>query len=180
MSVLALRWTELPQSTRDDLAKRGLVRTRFEQLDADTQLCLLAIRCALSRAELWHFVQHDDESGSGCLNFRATDVSALRAAIDSTAGFGPVRGTSRWTARQIGARGALHFKHFDGWPPDKVQAHIDPIGARPSWWWWLLPIVPLGLLLAHWIKGAGYQNGDRVARSVGLPNPCQIDPLDAN
>lgn len=54
MSVLALRWTELPQSTRDDLAKRGFVRTRFEQLDADTQVCLLAIRYALNRVELWH------------------------------------------------------------------------------------------------------------------------------
>ena len=81
-----------------------------------------------------------------------------------------------WTsaARSVGA---LHFKHFPGWPENKVQAHIDPYGARlHSDLWFLVPVVPLGQLLAHLADPTGYTEVFRV-RALLLEQGWDAAPL---
>jgi hypothetical protein len=57
-----------------------------------------------------------------------------------------------WDSAEKRATGALHLKHFKGWPVNKVQAHIDQAG---NWlgdkllWWAGQPVTGLRHLAAY-------------------------------
>ena len=57
-----------------------------------------------------------------------------------------------------------------------MQAHIDPVGLLlHSRWWWLVPVIPLGLVLAHAADPNGYTRVDKIRdlllRQGGDPAP---------
>ena len=78
---------------------------------------------------LWKYVTRRDTTPVGCLEFITDNVVTLRKALTDRADFTlPGDSLVSWQCREKRASGALHFKHFSGWPQSKVQAHIDRVG----------------------------------------------------
>ena len=98
----------------------------------------------------------------------------LRESSDFTH---PSASSEGWDSRERRADGALHFKHFKGWPADKLQAHIDPHGARlHSDLWFLIPVIPLTQLLIHAADPTGYTEVFRI-RALLLKQGWDSAPL---
>lgn len=159
-------WTELPDYAQRELAAGGWDAAWFTTNAGDPtlRLTVLNLYVKLKGLSLWQFVGTESESQRGCLHFLCKDVEALKAALRERDEFtDPQDSQTSWDSRERRAEGALHFKHFEGWPAAKVQAHIDPRGLfLHSPLWWVIPLVPLAQMLAHVADPTGYREVYRI------------------
>jgi hypothetical protein len=148
--------------TEDALASRGYTDAWFVAQPEAVRTTVRVLHRKLASLDLWRFVAQEWRTEVGVLQFTCADVAELRARVGAL-GFrcaGPSSG--RWEASERRFRFALHLKHFDGWPEDKVQAHVDPFGAWLPRAWWLFPPVPLVQLLLHRLTYDGYRDVGRL------------------
>lgn len=154
------RWDELPDYAQTELGAGGWDAEWFARQAAAPimRLTVLNLYVKLKGLSLWQFVGKESESQPGCLHFLASALPELKATLRERDEFtDPQDSPDSWDSREKRGDGALHFKHFTGWPEEKVQAHIDPHGLllhNPLWW--LMPVIPLGQLLAHAADPTGY------------------------
>ena len=174
------QWAELPDYAQKELAACGYDAAWFAaQAEAPTlRLTVLNLYVKLKGLSLWHVVGREAGSQPGCLHFLCPDVEALKETLRERAEFtNPQDEKTSWDSRERRADGALHFKHFEGWPEAQVQAHIDPRGLLlHSELWWLVPVVPLAQMLAHAADPTGYREVYRV-RSLLLTQGWDPAPL---
>jgi len=112
----------------------------------------------MSALGLWEFVRREHDSDLGNLHFRCVSVPGLIARL-AELGFTRARpGSGFWQSRERVTRLSLHIKHFEGWPDDKLQAHIDPSGIGGPWAW-----------LRHAVDAKGYRDVERIARMLAEP-----------
>jgi hypothetical protein len=153
-------WEQLPDYAQADLAACGCDAAWFGRYsgDATMRLTVLNLYVKLRGLDLWRHVGSEQDSQAGCLHFMCPDVGALKAALRARGDFtNPGASVTEWESRERRAEGALHFKHFTGWPEGQVQAHIDPYGLLlQSELWWLVPVVPLGQMIRHGADPTGY------------------------
>jgi len=154
------QWDELPDYAQGELGACGYDAAWFAgQAQAPImRLTVLNLYVKLKGMQLWQFVAKESDSQPGCLHFLGSAVHELKAALRERDEFtDPQDAMDSWDSREKRADGALHFKHFSGWPEAKVQAHIDPHGLLlHSPLWWLMPVIPLGQMLAHAADPTGY------------------------
>jgi hypothetical protein len=164
LSPPAPRWEELPEHARDELGPRGYDAGWFASHHDEDRLTVLTLYVKLSGLGLWSLVGREVDSSVGALQFACSDVQALKRALREHKDFTrPEDSALEWSCRERRAIGSLHFKHFKGWPDDKVQAHIDPQGLLlSSDLFWLLPVLPLGQMLLHALNYWEYKNVGRV------------------
>jgi hypothetical protein len=99
------------------------------------------------------------------VEFTCRDLPAFHACLRALPMMcvDPLR-AGAWQARERRAVASLHIKHFSGWPPHSLQAHIDAFGASLDPCWWLLPVVPLFQLLRHASSYSSYLDAPRIQR----------------
>lgn len=147
----------LPPSRRRELAAAGFDQEYFEAATPAVALTVVALGSRLSRLGLWSFVATDESTGVGVLEFRATDVSGLKAALRDRADFSnPGRSPRRWSSRQRVLRYSLHFKHFPHWSPEVVQVHVDPWGLPPASELFRAPLTSIATTIGHLGDPEGY------------------------
>jgi len=89
--------------------------------------------------------------GAGNIEFTATNLNALKAALNSRNGFiDPGKSSDKWSSREHKVLGSLHFKHNKDWGHalDEVQVHIDTFGLRAP--------------LLHWQMQQGYKDANGI------------------
>jgi hypothetical protein len=146
------RWADVPGEPRRDLSAAGCGEGWFDGQEERIRLTVLILYVKLHGARLWPFVGRRHATSPGSFEFAAADASGLRHELRSRRDF-RVRGTTAvWDALEKRATGALHLKHFRGWPAERVQAHVDAAGLwlrHPTLWWAGLPITGLRHLAAY-------------------------------
>lgn len=146
-------WNQLPVRTKADLERCGLNETWFNDHADDLRLTVLNLYVKLKGLGFWHFIGWNESSTSrGCFEFLTPRLASFRKALQERKDFTSPQKSFRkyWNSRELRSSCSLEFKHFEKWPPEKVQAHIDRIGLLPkSKLWWLVPVVPLGHMAAH-------------------------------
>jgi hypothetical protein len=174
------QWASLPEYAQAELAACGCDAGWFERHAADgtMRLTVLNLYVKLRGLELWRHVGSESGSQAGCLHFLCPDVGALKAALRGRDDFtNPDASPDEWESREKRAEGALHFKHFTGWPVAQVQAHIDPQGLLlQNNLWWLVPVVPLGQMIRHGADPTGYVEVHRI-RAMLLEQGWDPAPL---
>lgn len=172
------QWAELPDYVQHELTPCGYDAAWFTAQAPVLRLTVLNLYVKLKGLGLWRFVGTEHGSQPGCLHFLCTDIEELRAFLTASSDFTtPQESKVSWDSRERRAVGALHFKQFDGWPVTKVQAHIDPHGLLlHSELWWLIPVVPLGQMLAHAADPTGYTEVYRI-RNILLQQGWDPAPL---
>jgi hypothetical protein len=148
------RWPHLTERARLDLEAAGLDAGTFEPQDDRLRLTVLNLYVKMRSLDLWPFVGRCKAASPGCLEFSARDVEALKRTLVTRWDFQPPRPSAggAWSAMERRPRGALHLKHFAGWPAGRVQAHIDAAGLwlrHPLFWWAGLPVTGLLHLAAY-------------------------------
>ena len=112
------------------------------------------VRIKLARLGIEEFVGEEEPADVGSFHFRCPDVDAFRLRLRNLEFRMRDRGEA-WDAREPVKRWSLHFKHFEGWPADRIQAHIDPWGVGG-------PVV----LLMHLLDYHGYKDVERIRRMI--------------
>lgn len=161
-----LRFDALPAATCEALSRSGHGAEWFDACDPVLQLTVVNLHVKLRALGLWRFVARESASGPGCLHFETDDLDGLKAALRAEPWMSNPADTrdGYWQSRELRASCALHLKHFDGWPTDRIQAHIDHSGLWLRWWWWLLPAVPLMQLVRHALGYHSYRDVAGVRR----------------
>jgi hypothetical protein len=131
---------------------------RIAEMGPRTHLGVVNVYRRMRGLGLWQFVGREDDSTLGNVHFRCTSVPALLAATRALGFTAPRSQSGFWQVRQRVAHLALHLKHFDGWPDDKLQAHIDPIGVGGPLVW-----------IRHVLDWGGYRDVERIARMIDAP-----------
>jgi hypothetical protein len=121
------RWSELPAYYQDDLKPWEPYLTEGDDI---LRLTVLTLYVKLKGLDLWRFVGTPENStGGGRLEFLCTDINGLAKVLRGREDFStPNLSKPEWASREWKGKGALHFKHFPGWEPAKLQAHIDKEG----------------------------------------------------
>lgn len=124
--------------------------------DEKLRLTVLNLYVKLSGMGFWKFVGTPAGIKTGEFNFNCTDEPGLRDTLRKHDDFSdPGEKPGNWDSREQRSSGSLHFKRFG----DIVQAHIDQIGLLPkSKAWWLMPVIPLGHMIAHGATYDSYQD----------------------
>lgn len=173
-------WSQLPDYAQTELAACGCDAAWFERHASDgaMRLTVLNLYVKLRGLGLWSHVRSEAGSQAGCLHFLCADLGGLKAALRARGDFtNPGASLDEWESRERRAEGALHFKHFSGWPEAQVQAHIDPYGLLlQSELWWLVPVVPLGQMIRHGADPTGYAEVHKI-RALLLEQGWDPAPL---
>ena len=121
--------------------------------DPRVDLGVANVRRKLTAIGLDEFVGERLDSDVGNFHFVCTDVDGLLARVGEMGWEREGGPGMHWHVREPVARLSLHIKHFDGWPPEQLQAHIDLFGV----------VGPLSWVL-HAITARGYRDVERVQR----------------
>jgi hypothetical protein len=123
-------WGQLSADVQNKLTVASYGHDWFDTQSDGVRLTVLNLYVKLTGMDnLWRFVQKRDSTPVGCLEFLSSNVEALKQALGRRSDFTtPDSSATAWETREKRATYALHFKHFQGWPQGKVQAHIDKIG----------------------------------------------------
>ena len=132
-------WDQLPGHAQRDLSVKGYGKLWFDKQKAPLRLTVLNLYVKLRGMNLWRHVRQHASISVGCLEFLTTDVRFLKKELTNLWNFrSPEDSMKEWDSAEKRATGALHFKHFKGWPVNKTQAHIDQagnwLGNRVFWW----------------------------------------------
>lgn len=153
-------WEQLPAYAQRDLQKPGYTKEWFDRADDALRLTVLNLYVKLHGLGLWQYVQAANETKEGCLEFTA-DVDGLRAVLRARRDFrDPAKSKEEWDPAEKRTTGALHFKHFKGWPLTKVQAHIDQAGLwldSEAFWGVGAPVTGIRHLFKD-VLGKGYRD----------------------
>ena len=150
------------------LARAGYTAAWFERAPPDVALTIRVCATKLLEHGLWDFVAREEDSAVGTMHVTVTDPAALRAAL-RVRGFAFGGGDDGpWDASERTFGPSLHAKHFDGWPADKVQFHVDRAGLWLARAWWWFPPVPLVQMARHAWHYESYRDVRTLARLVGL------------
>jgi hypothetical protein len=126
-------WDTLPGPAKVALEPRGFKKEWFESSHDDVRMSVLNLYVKLKALGLWHFVERDAGSDSESLTFTCTDIHEFKRALRARGDFTSPEATSdSWESREYRTVGQIHFKHFEGWPENRVQSHIDGRGLLPS------------------------------------------------
>jgi len=151
-------WDQLPSYAREELEAKAYSGDWFDRQIPETRLTILTLYVKLRGMQLWEHIRGVmiDETNQypGRLNFIANDVNALKQDLRSRWNFRDPEPSNvqKWDSAEKRATGALHFKHFESWPPDKVEAHIDQAGVwlgSKAFWWVGVPVTGLRHLIAY-------------------------------
>jgi len=118
-------------------------------------LGVATVRCKLSALGFDGFVGEQLDSKVGNFHFLCIDVDGLLAHVAALGWRFEGEREGRWHLREPVARLSLHIKHFDGWPADQLQAHIDPFGVVGPVTW-----------ILHALTARGYKRVERIARAI--------------
>ncbi len=159
-SVTVPQWEQLPSLAQTELTSKGYDKSWFDARRGDNsiRLTVLNLYVKLRGLNLWNHVGREIDKKAGALQFSASDVHALKNVLNNRDDFtSPEDSPDKWSSREKRASGSLHFKHFRGWPEEKVQAHIDQAGLllrSPAWWLTLVvPLVQMGRHLVEYLFG---------------------------
>jgi hypothetical protein len=132
------KWTDLPSQVLADLksleAKLKHNPKLFNfmkayQTDPLRRLTVLNLYVKLQDLNLWQFVNRIERStGVGDLEFLANNIVNLMNELKQRKGFTFKGSAKGWECRENRGEASIHFKHFEGWEDNKVQAHIDQAG----------------------------------------------------
>jgi len=111
------------------------------------------VRRKLEALGLDSFVGERLESEVGNFHFICADVDSLLAHVRNLGWKFEGDRAAHWHLREPVGRLSLHIKHFDGWPADQLQAHVDLFGM----------VDPISWLL-HAFTSRGYRRVERIAR----------------
>jgi hypothetical protein len=160
-------WEHLPDYVQQALGSKGIKADWYDKTDTsdDLRVTLLTLYVKLKGLGFWEFVGTMEESTSkGQFEFACTDVHKLKDALRKRDDFtSPEQSDKEWSSREMRGVGQLHFKHFDKWPVDKVQAHIDQVGPfLHNPFLRVLGIIPFGI--GHLIddKRKGWQQPEKI------------------
>lgn len=158
-------WRALDPADRLELQAIGLDQREFDSRPSAVRASILNARLAMVRLGLWHLVANERGSNPGNFEFDATDMDTLLRELARREDFtGPRQSRSGfWQSRQKVPIMSLHIKHFAGWPPRRVQVHVDRYGLHPRGLWWL---VAPALLVAHILDYNGYKEVESIARHL--------------
>ena len=174
------QWAELPDYAQSELAAAGYDAAWFTaQAELPIlRLTVLNLYVKLRGIGLWQFISREQGTLPGGLHFLCSAIDDLKAALRASTDFtSPHDSRDDWESRERRAVGALHFKHFTGWPESQVQAHIDPRGLLlHSLLWWIMPVIPLGQMIAHAADPTGYTEVYRI-RDILLDQGWDKAPL---
>lgn len=153
-------WFQLPDHAQLDLSARGYTQTWYDSKPPNIRLTILNIYVKLKGLELWNFVGNESGTDLGRMVFASSDTAGLKRTLTDRDDFtSPEESELEWSSREMRVSGALHFKHFAGWPKNQVEAHIDQIGLLMlSKWWWLIFPVPLIVMAAHGLSQESYKD----------------------
>ena len=126
----------------------GSAADRFE-------LGVANVRHKLTALGLDQFVGPAEASHIGNYHFRCTNLEGLMERLGHLGWKVPTNRDGYWQVREPVARLSLHIKHFDGWPADRLQAHIDPWG-----------VVGIYARMRHALDSRGYIKVERIARDL--------------
>ena len=119
------------------------------------ELGIANVRGKLAALGLDRFVGPAEASHVGNYHFRCTNLEGLVEQLTHMDWTVPAGRDGYWQVREPVARLSLHIKHFDGWPADRLQAHIDPWGMHG-----------LYARLRHALNSKGYQKVEQIARML--------------
>lgn len=143
-------WGQLPDYVQRRLTVAGYHHSWFDTAPPVIRLTVLNISVKLSGMGLWHYVSRPTSTTQGCLEFMASTAAALKRELNSRPEFTFVSESGQaWACREKKATCTLHFKHFSGWSPDQVQAHIDRVGLMFGGKWSPPVLGPLVMGLPH-------------------------------
>ena len=117
------------------------------------ELGVANVRRKLAALGLEPFVGERVESDVGNLHFVCTDVDGLIDRLRNMGWKFEGERSGRWHMREPVARLSLHIKHFAGWPPRQLQAHVDLFGV----------VGPLTWIL-HALTARRYRDVERIRR----------------
>jgi len=156
-------WGMLPIYAQTELEDKGYSGDWFDRQSAECRLTILNLYVKLRGMHFWEHIRGImiDETNQfpGRLNFFVRDVRALKQDLRSRWNFRDPEAsdTEKWDSAEKRVTGALHFKHFAGWPQDKVEAHIDQAGVwlgSKLFFWAGLPVT----LIRHGLTLDSYQD----------------------
>ena len=142
-------WLRLSERAKADLSAKGFDERGFAARSTRDGLAIVNNYAKLRVYSLWDLVESEVCVSSGCLDFRCADVEALRATLVRSKAFSNPGPLAAWSSRELVRTSSLHFKHFEGWPQDQVQVHVDRHGSKLRGWWWLFPPLVAWQLLLH-------------------------------
>ena len=117
-------------------------------------------RRKLSALGLDAFVAERLESEVGNFHFICTDVDGLLARLREMGWELEGDRARHWHMREPVVRLALHIKHFEGWPFDQLQAHVDLFGM----------VGPISWVL-HALTARRYSDVERIRRWLDRSGP---------
>jgi hypothetical protein len=149
-------WNQLPEHAHNAFLRiePNYNRTWFDHLSEERRLTVLTLYVKLSGLKFWPHIMELADVAPGRLHFHCCNTDALKAELTRRTDFvSPAASKEDWSSAEMRAVGSLHFKHFPGWPENKVQAHIDHF-----WGWTTVP---------HWFTYSSYKDPFR-ARAILL------------
>ena len=128
---------------------------------------------------LWALVVRAVEPDhAGNFHFLCASIEAFQHELSESGFTGPEYEGDFWQARQPIERLSMHIKHFPGWPREKLQAHIDPVGYVDETWW-----QKMWTGTRHMIGYRGYRDVEKIRVLMEddgyAPNRAKRHPSDA-
>ena len=139
MDKKAPYWQQLPDYAQRYLSLSNYGQGCFDQQADSIRMTVLNLFVKLRGMHLWQFVTLRSTTSISCLEVTASKIKTLKQELTNRWNFRtPEDSMKEWDSPEKRATGSLHFKHFNGWPNNKVQAHIDQaglwLGHRELWW----------------------------------------------
>ncbi len=143
------QWFQLPGLAKRELSAKGYTEAWFNDKNERQRLTVFNIYVKLRGLNLWSYVARESSSGIGIMEFNTGSIKGLKSELHKRRDFtDPESSLHEWSSREKRSEGSLHFKHFKGWPANKVQAHIDKAGLHGG----TVPIIgPLIQAIRHFI-----------------------------
>jgi len=143
------KWDQLRKYDHDRLMEKGYTKIWFDtQINDKMRLTLLTLYVKLNGLKLGIATPSGDRDSFwsrhvrwwagkkfeyGNLEFYVRDIHHLLFDLEILPYMQtPVFKGKYWESIELRFYAALHLKHFDGWPVNQVQAHIDEVGWRGS------------------------------------------------
>lgn len=155
-------WEKLPRHVQDDLRGANFEYWYRDPSNNETgRLTLLNGYLKLRNLDLWKYVngpaQLPHETTPGNLEFLTMRPGELRKHLTDRPEFTSPSSGTKWESRDKETDSQLHLKHFDGWQPNRVQAHIDPSGFVWKKPWSIVP---------HLWDYSGYKNPQSIRKQL--------------
>lgn len=134
-------WNQLPEHVHNDFNNAGFGNW-YQEANNDARLTLVNNYVKMRDANLWQYVNAPaclpHETKTGALEFLTRDIDAFRNNLYERNDFSNpaplplVDYDKKLASREYTDELSLHFKTFNDWPKNRIEAHIDQYGIIPS------------------------------------------------